>query len=432
MGFATTDDRTESREDGCGRSAHCLLSLVGLSIDFHPVIDLAAARRRLSKRAVASLATLGLAACGEAPVVDDPWGGTIEVREGITWVTNPKEPLWREDTPAFVLKLEQTFGVDETGPEEALPRAISGAAVDGDGNVYAVDVADNRLVSYAPDGTFRWTRSKQGQGPGDMAYPRRVTWDGAAHLYADNQNGGRIDRWTLGGEYVDTQPLVDFDIVQGYVVGMPDGDTLVVAERIAGRDGVRLRVFDVSGDEWQLSAQVDAAGGRDQTPESFGGWKTSARVAGDKIFAGHAIEYRLQRFDLDGNLEAVWQRPFPPLLAPITYRGTGTIFGQYDAPLRLDSGRFLVHHIRAEGIADHDEFRRQWDEFLERGVNEDFRHWTGQLDLLDAEGRYVGSIDFEPREELLTLGPNGRLYTGSFVPEPSIRRYEIIVSEPTP
>lgn len=378
------------------------------------------------------LAALGMAACGEAPLVDDAWGGTIEVRESITWVSNPNEPLWREDTPAFALQLEQTFGVDETGPEEALLRSVSGAAVDGDGNVYAVDTSDQRLVSYAPDGTLRWTRSKRGQGPGDLAKPLKVTWDGATRLYVDNQYGGRIDRWTLGGEYVDTQPLVDFGIVQGYVVGMPDGDTLVVAERIAGRDGVRLRVFDVSGDEWQLSAQVDAAGGRDQTPVSFGGWKTSARVAGNRIFAGHAMEYQLQRFDLDGNLDAVWQRPFPPLLAPITYRGTKTIFGQYDAPLRLDSGHFLVHHVRDGGTADHDEFRQKWDERLERRTDYDLSYWTGQLDLLDADGRYLGSIDFEPREELLTLGPNGRLYTGSFVPEPRIRRYEVILSDPTP
>jgi len=383
----------------------------------------------LGRRAGVSIVALGLAACGEAPPVDDPWGGTIEVREGITWVSNPEEPLWPHDTPAFALELEQTFGADEAGPEEGLLRLVSAAAVDGDGNVYAVDVLDQRLVSFVADGTFRWSRSEEGQGPGDLAHPRKVVWDGGTLVYGDNQMGGRIDSWTLDGEYVDTQPLAAFDINQGYVVGMPDTDTMVLAEGIAGRDGVRIRVFDISGDEWRPSTQIDVAGGRDETPEDFGGWMTSVRLADSTLFAGHAMQYQLQGFDLDGRLKSIWQRPLPPLLSPITYRGTGTTFGQYDAPLRLPSGHFLAHHYRAEGIVDHEEFRRKWDVYLEQRGGNDFRTWTGQLDLLDAQGRYVGSIDFDPMEQLLTLDPDGRLYTSVFEPEPMIRRYEVILSE---
>lgn len=210
---------------------------------------------------------------------------------------------------------------------------------------------------------------------------------------------------------------------------MPDGETLVVGERVRGRDGVRIRVFDVSGDAWQLSHQFVAAGGRDATPEEVGGWMTPARLSGNDVYAGHAMEYRLQRFDLEGNLQAIWQRPFPPLLPPISYRGTGTTFGMYDAPLRLPSRHFLVHHYRAEGIADHEEFRREWDLYFERRLRDDFRRWVGQLDLLDEQGRYIGSIEFDPMEQLLTVGPDGRLYTGVFEPEPQLRRYAVVISE---
>lgn len=374
------------------------------------------------------LAALGMAACGEAPAADDLWGGTIEVREGVTWVSNPEEPLWREDTPAFALKLEQTFGADETGPEEGLLRSVSSAAVDGEGNVYAVDGWDQRIVSFAADGALRWSRSEEGEGPGDVSHPLSVVWDGGTRLYGDNQNGRRVDWWTLDGEYIDTQPLGDFDISQGgYVVGMPDAETMVVRERVGSRDGVRIHVFDISGDAWQRSQQFVAGGGRDETEGGFGGWMTAARVAGNDVYAGHAMEYRLQRFDLEGKLTAVWQRPFPPLLSPISYRGTGTTFGQYDAPLLLPSGHFLVHHSRVEGIADHDEFRREWDLYLERRGRDDFRNWVGQLDLLDEQGRYIGSIDFDPLERLLTIGPDGSLYTGVFEPEPQIRRYEVVI-----
>lgn len=57
---------------------------------------------------------------------------------------------------------------------------------------------------------------------------------------------------------------------------------------------------------------------------------------------------------------------------------------------------------------------------------------VSQLDLLDEHGRHIGGIDFDPMERLLTLGPDGSLYTGVFEPEPHIRRYKVSLSARSP
>ncbi|NKB86909.1 MAG: hypothetical protein GKS06_01640 [Acidobacteria bacterium] len=384
----------------------------------------------MKRACVALIFASVLASCSPAePEATGPeWGGSIEERDGVTWVVNPSEAWWDGDSEPFTLRLDRSFGNDETGPEAGLLNAVMGAAVDAEGNVYTVDSWKHRMVAFAADGTFRWSQETEGEGPGDLSHPYNAAWDGGDRIYIDNQNGGRIDWWTLDGTFAGTQPLSDFGLGQSMLFGFLDPGRVVLGERLPGRDGVGLRVFAVSDTGWEPLSSFEASGGRDATEEAWGGWLTSARVSDGSIFAGHAMDYQLARYSATGDLETVWTRPIPTLLPPISYRGTGTNFGEYEAPLRLPSGHYLVHHQRLEGFESHDDYRLEWDQYLESGGNEAFRSRIAALDLLDAEGRYLGSVAFEEVERILDVGPDGYLYTARFEPVVELRRYEIILA----
>lgn len=382
--------------------------------------------------------TLAIAACGLTLVTAcsrspaGEWAGTIEEREGVVWINNPAADPERDDSapPPFSLELEQTFGAEE-GPVEELLAFVTGFAVDDDGNVYVVDRGNDRLVAFAPDGGLLWTGGRAGQGPGEFDRSNGVAWDGEGLLYVDNHSGGQIDTWSTTGEYVDSQGLSSFGISQGWMVGLPDPNTVVLrsSPRSEG-DGAIVHVFDVS-DGWRRTAEFFALGGRLSESEERAFWATvTVRVADDSVWVGNHLRYELREYGLDGTLRRVIAREHPPLIPYFVYRGTGFALGAFDSPLWSSGEYGLIPRRWLVGVTDVEELQRQWDRFLASDDREDDpRSFESAIDLIDAEGRVLGSLPLEGsydsigRPEL--LGPDGRLYTRVFEPYPHVRRYRI-------
>jgi DNA-binding beta-propeller fold protein YncE len=74
--------------------------------------------------------------------------------------------------------IEEIRVSDKDLPESALfqnPRAV---AVDARGSVYVSDFEANHIKVFGPDGTFRTTIGRQGQGPGDLSGPSNIEISG--------------------------------------------------------------------------------------------------------------------------------------------------------------------------------------------------------------------------------------------------------------
>lgn len=361
------------------------------------------------------------------------WPGSIRTQDGVTYVDNPAQGLWQEPGSApFRLELEQVFGV-EAEPQDAILGFVVWAAVDDRGNVYTIDRAAEQIVAFGPSGEVLWRAGGSGEGPGEMQGPIGIVWDGSERLYVTNQAGSRLDVWDIGGNYRSGRKLVDFDITTAFVSGFLDARTLVFRSRDGDRrDGASVTVLNIE-DAWSKTAELFIPGGLDEEPDRMKGTLIDVRAAKGVIRTGHRIRYLLREFDRRGELVRVIRRDVPELVPTLTYRGTAHNFGEFMAPLELPGGHLLVPHFRALDVESAEQFKqeldRRWDEFL----NDEFPRYVSALDLLDPDGRYIGSITdtgfFEGIGRPSVVGPDGRLYTTRIEPFPQIRRYRVVLEQ---
>lgn len=96
------------------------------------------------------------------------WKGTIEEKDGVTVVKNPKEPVYREN----VFSLEEELSIGEAeGSEEYLFSRIEGIDVDNHENLYVLNNNSPHLRVFDKNGEFIKTIGRKGQGRGNSRIP---------------------------------------------------------------------------------------------------------------------------------------------------------------------------------------------------------------------------------------------------------------------
>lgn len=380
---------------------------------------------RMNLRAIVVLlalfAALALAACGESP----QWQGTIEERDGVIYVHSPAEGLWDDSGVSVRFELEQVFGVD-TEPAEAILNGIWRQAfdVDDQGNVYIFDGGDDRLVSFAPDGSLRWSGGGPGQGPGEFSGAEGMAWNGASMIYVTNGRGARIDLWSTDGQFVESLPISHLGFQRGTLVGVLDENTVVLQASSRNVAGVRVGVIDLRN-EGSIVADfdVDIASGPTES-----GAEMEVEVVDGSIAIGDWDSYDLRFYSRTGKLERIVSREFDHLVLPASReeRQTGVYASSWLKPPLLLAGGLM---LATASWTDPDALERL------RGAPEppsfEARRATsrGSFDLFDTDGRYLTSI---PREEVEIgnadeVGADGKLYTVVRDPFPQVRRYRVVI-----
>lgn len=373
----------------------------------------------------ALLLVAGMSACAADPV-------RIEERDGVVHVDNGPAGLWQDrDPPPLRFELERTFGA-EAAPEEAVLGDVAGLVVDPQGNLYLLDQGMRRLASFGPDGGHRWTAGREGQGPGEFSDARSLAWDGESTLFVTNRQGSQVDRWDLGGSYLDSRLLAPLGLRFGGLVGHLPPASLVLVAPVFGTLGGKVVVVTTAG-EWRKEAEFEVDLYPDlQVPRFFAG-SVDVKVDGEWILVGHEGVYELRWYDRSGELFRVVRRPVGYLRRAgfhATERG-GSMrsFGGLEAPLALASGHWLATASWPTNVEDPDAFVRR-----SMGGDPQQVEWACSLDLFDPEGRFLLSLVEEGRRvpgigEPLGVGPDGRLYTFSEEPYPQVRRYRVELEE---
>lgn len=363
-------------------------------------------------------------ACFQPP----EWQGTIEERDGVTYVHNPAQGLWDgESGPSVRFELEQTFGADRE-PLEATLNGIWRQAfdVDDDGNVYIFDGGDDRLVSFAADGSFRWSGGGPGQGPGEFSSAEGMAWNGASTIYVTNAGGARVDSWSIDGEFFESRSISHLAFPGGSLVGVLDEHTVVLQTSSRYRAGVRVGVIDLRGDGTKVADfDVDIS-----SAPTDAGAIMEVEIVDGSIAIGDRDSYDLRFYSRDGALQRVVSREFERMVSPPPReeRREGVYARSWlKPPLPLADGLMLATAYwtdpealeRLRGRAEPPPF-------------EDVQA-TGRtsFDLFDSDGRYLTSVF----DEEVGIGNadevdgEGRVYTVVNDPYPHVRRYRVIIDE---
>ena len=388
---------------------------------------------RLWRRVVAVplLVVTGCVAATSPESTDPQWAGSIEVRNGVTYVENPGIGLWNGVSEPIRFDLEQLFGAD-SAPEEAILGSIVGLVIDNDRNVHVYDSQASQLVSFAPDGSVTRRSGGPGEGPGQFNEVRGIALDGDDTIYVLNQAGTRLDLWGTDGRYRSTRRLEETGVRRAWMGGYLAGDRLALLATVfetAANDYVILHLREPITVEARFRV---ASIPEIKMPPGFI-FQVSHYFHGDQILLGGWERYILRVYTSAGTLQRQVTRPVTylrrPGFAAVGDATRGTSYGGLSAPLVLDSGHWLVFASWPTNVDDPNAFTAVEPE--DRPPIE----WSSSLDLFDPEGRFLASR-LSPDTPLpdigrpWVIGPSGALYTVHSEPFPQVRRYRLELNGP--
>lgn len=122
----------------------------------------------------------------------------VEEVNGVRIIRNEKEGTWGK-MAAVRLELVRTIGGLETADPNLAFASPHDVVVDSEGNIYVLDQRNARIQKIAPDGTFRQTIGRRGQGPGDFQLPYSLAIDSTDRLYVYDYMNRRIQVMTAEG-----------------------------------------------------------------------------------------------------------------------------------------------------------------------------------------------------------------------------------------
>ena len=134
----------------------------------------------------------------------ETWGGSIETKDGVTIVSNPKDPIYGED--AVLLEEELAFGGPGADEQAMLGRPFS-LVVDDDGNIFILDLKASNIKKFDAHGKYIRYISRQGQGPGELQGPFSIQMTPEKEIVAHCLASNRLIYFTTEGTYLRETPL---------------------------------------------------------------------------------------------------------------------------------------------------------------------------------------------------------------------------------
>jgi len=344
-------------------------------------------------------------------------------------VRNPAAGLWEQAAePPIRFEPDGVFG----GPEAQIS-SIAGAVVDRNANLHIYDALQSELVTLAPDGAVLHRSGARGAGDEEFEGVRGITYDGADTIWLMNQDGARLDAWGTDGNHRRSIPLQDLGLERAYMGGFLSADRIALIIDAVRNMAMNEYVVVDLGAEPVVETRF-SIGAEPMVPIPPGVVLQLSHYFHDgQIFVGTWEQYVLRLYDAQGALRRRVTRPVDYLRRPgFALRGEqylGVALGGLAAPIVLDSGHWLVLAAWPTNIDNPNEFAET------AAVDRQPIAWMSSLDLFDAEGRFLYSLQTPGSQSPSigrpwAVGPEGRLYTVTAEPFPQVRRYRVVIDPP--
>jgi hypothetical protein len=234
------------------------------------------------------------------------WRGKIEVAEGVSIVTNPKEPIHRET----VFSLGNPLRIGETGGEDYLFEEIGAIAVDDADRIYVADWKASRIKIFDKNGLYLKTLGRKGQGPGEFDSINSLQIIDHNKLVVFDGHQRRLSFFNLDGVFERSliiQQLSPLEIEIG-----PDGCSLIKAvqlDPVTAKAGGAIKLYDP---EFHL-IKVLATDKPQDVFTPFLPYSVSTFLAKNGILFGNNERYSFSLCDPQGNVIRTISRDYQPV-----------------------------------------------------------------------------------------------------------------------
>lgn len=330
------------------------------------------------------------------------WKGTIERKNGITVVKNPKEPIYKKDV--FNLEEEVSIGRAE-GEEEYILSRINGIDVDNEGNIYIIDDASAHIRVFDKNGEYLRTIGRKGQGPGEMQKPIFVHITSQDEVIVHDYFIERLIFFSLDGKYL-RQKSTARTRYSVFPIELDSHGNLIGIEVMAPPPigGKELKKYDsnlntlivIAKEEQGIRGEFDIA-----KPSFYCDVSPN-----DNIVWGDSKKYELQILNPEGELIKKIQKKYDPL--KITAKDKELYKKRYSEVIKRGGKLNFPDHFPAFRDISVDDKERIFIKTYDRVESkEDFFYF----DVFDSEGKYIAKVLIEVNLNRNSIWKRNKLYT---------------------
>ncbi len=329
------------------------------------------------------------------------WKGTIEEKDGVIIVKNPKEPIYGEDI--FSLTQDLSVGRAE-GQEEYMFSRIGPIDVDEDENIYIADLDSAHIRVFDRHGQYIRTIGRKGQGPGEMQIPTYIQITSNNELLIQDRGARRLLFYDLNGDFLrqDVSGRKGFSLLVrmdslGNFIGMVSLAPPPVGGKIYQKYDPDFNIIKTIAEDEQGKKGIFDIG------------KTSCYCdvsLSDNIIWGDSKEYVLQILNPQGVLiKRIIKDPNP---LRFTEKDKEMVEQRYAEPINAGYELKLPSHYPA--------FKDIFVDEYERIFVQTFQHLEGKEDLFffdvfDPDGKYIAKVPVLARLDRNSIWKKKKLYT---------------------
>jgi len=232
------------------------------------------------------------------------WKADIVTADGVRTVRNPETPRYGKF--AFDLVEDLTIG-DEKSEAYFFPGWVT-ISVDDQGTIYACDSGNRRVQVYDKTGVFVKALGRQGQGPGEYAFPSSVYLDESGNIYVNS--GRALVVFDRDGLFKKNLPFKTF--LSRLILG-PGGTIIGTTQpnpRAEGGPKNELVQLGPDGELQRTIARFPAYG--DSKDQMLHHWYTGGISfcprSKDSLYYGFSLEYEIHAVDGEGRTLLVFSK----------------------------------------------------------------------------------------------------------------------------
>jgi len=320
------------------------------------------------------------------------WKGTIEKVDGVTVVTNPKEPMYGEK----VFSLEEELSIGEVGGrEEYMFSEIGTLAVDDEERIYVSDRKETYIKVFNQDGVYLMTIGRKGQGPGEFERISGMQITHQKELLVFDMSMRRLSFFTADGKLIETLSIselrpfeLNVDSRRNFIIQS------VALDLLTNQSISELKIYDAELNLLKTIASPSPSNLFNPF-DPFFIWKLAKN---DNIVYGYNEAYELQILDSGGKLIRKIVKEYDHV--KITKEEKQEAEKTYSPPNKIDYPPFRPAY-QYFTLDNEGRIYVQTFEKIENGNG--YYH-----DIFDPEGRYIAKIPLEFQPQALK---KTKLYT---------------------